>query len=306
MNAKCLSADGFTIVNRRRKGKQRNPSSNQRSQLAYCFIDQCDEKEVADQEFSSRLNSKLNKCSETLRSIKFVERVINGLSQSNGNKIVSRNDDKKCIDTLRMNPDKCPFRQFGQVVSYGIGRFSASKESLYQLSLLFILKNEKIVNAEEWLIYDPVFTDHEKNFLSANGFKIMDVNEKGARKITSTTFFYMPHCPIPMYNNLLWSNWSSFSLSKMVLLGTSFESLVNSFIDSDQQIDFAYLIHAYQNKLTIEFPLNAPSDIYEAFNDLSIHFFKPVAEIEDFLKKVNLNHVPKYTNNEFSSELIIN
>uniref|UniRef100_T1L246 SRR1-like domain-containing protein n=1 Tax=Tetranychus urticae TaxID=32264 RepID=T1L246_TETUR len=266
MNAKCLSTDGFTIVNRRRKGKKKNPSSNQRSQLAYCFIDQCDEKEVDDQEFSSRLSSKLDKCSETLKRIKFVERVIHGLSQPIGNKVGTNTstDDKKRFDNSRMNSDKCPFRQFGQVVSYGIGRFSASKESLYQLSLLFILKNEKIVTAEEWLIYDPVFTDHEKKFLSANGFKIMDVNEKGARKITSSTFFYMPHCPIPMYNNLLWSNWSSSSLSKMVLLGTSFESLVNSFIDSDQQKDFAYLIHTYQSNLTIEFPLNAPSDIYEA------------------------------------------
>lgn len=39
------------------------------------------------------------------------------------------------------------------------------------------------------------------------------------------TVFYLPHCGTALYNNLLWSNWSAAALSRMVIVGNSFQGL---------------------------------------------------------------------------------
>ena len=38
------------------------------------------------------------------------------------------------------------------------------------------------------------------------------------------TLFYMPHCGIAMYNNLLWANWNPTTLSDMAVIGNRFSS----------------------------------------------------------------------------------
>ena len=38
------------------------------------------------------------------------------------------------------------------------------------------------------------------------------------------TLFYMPHCGIAMYNNLLWANWDHSILSKIAIIGNRFSS----------------------------------------------------------------------------------
>ena len=38
------------------------------------------------------------------------------------------------------------------------------------------------------------------------------------------TLFYMPHCGIAMYNNLLWANWDPSILSKIAIVGNRFSS----------------------------------------------------------------------------------
>jgi hypothetical protein len=36
----------------------------------------------------------------------------------------------------------------------------------------------------------------------------------------------MPHCGKPLYNNLLWANWTPERLSKLVLIGNRFDQLL--------------------------------------------------------------------------------
>ena len=43
-------------------------------------------------------------------------------------------------------------------------------------------------------------------------------------KVEEKTLFFMPHCGMAMYNNLLWSNWGVEKMEMMVIIGNSFNS----------------------------------------------------------------------------------
>lgn len=50
--------------------------------------------------------------------------------------------------------------------------------------------------------------------------------QEGKHSVQSQpTVFYMPHCGTALYNNLLWSNWSADALSRVVIIGNSFQGL---------------------------------------------------------------------------------
>lgn len=46
------------------------------------------------------------------------------------------------------------------------------------------------------------------------------------------TLFYMPHCGIAMYNNLLWANWDPATLSDMAVIGNRFSSYNERYMQS--------------------------------------------------------------------------
>ena len=41
------------------------------------------------------------------------------------------------------------------------------------------------------------------------GCKALRHNEHAMRTCVVPTCFYMPHCPFPLYNNLIWANWTA-------------------------------------------------------------------------------------------------
>lgn len=76
------------------------------------------------------------------------------------------------------------------------------------------------------LVFDPVMNDMDTAILASLGCRIPE-NEQGKRccygagrelgqeegdgkrRRTRPTLFFMPHCPIRLYSNVLWANWSS-------------------------------------------------------------------------------------------------
>ena len=54
------------------------------------------------------------------------------------------------------------------------------------------------------------------------GTHIIDQNELGCRSVTSPTLFFMPHCPMGLYHNILLSNWNKSSLGNVYIFGNSF------------------------------------------------------------------------------------
>ena len=77
------------------------------------------------------------------------------------------------------------------------------------------------------LVFDPVMTALGRDVLEALGMSIITANEQGKRaaslEATGCTLFCMPHCPMRLYSNVLWANWTTH-LSRVIILGNSFRS----------------------------------------------------------------------------------
>ncbi|CAG8579677.1 10692_t:CDS:2 [Ambispora gerdemannii] len=97
------------------------------------------------------------------------------------------------------------------IVCYGIGSIKDSRITQFQFSLLLLLRD----------LFQATSLDFE--VLVYYGIISIEENEKAKRKITQPTLFYMPHCPIGLYNNLIGANWQRYSLTNMLLIGNRLE-----------------------------------------------------------------------------------
>jgi len=102
-----------------------------------------------------------------------------------------------------------------QLVCYGLGNFSTCPIARFQLALigwlLEVLSLSDSASSCCWL-YDPRFTGSERSVLVSLGYRVIEVNEEAKRVSIVRTLYYMPHCDRPLYNNLLWANWTSDGL----------------------------------------------------------------------------------------------
>ena len=173
-----------------------------------------------------------------------------------------REDLKKCCDDLGVD-------EIEQIICYGLGNFTECLIAKYQLALLMLIKS--LFEAEVY-IYDPVFSSVEIEFLKNLQLVMIDGNEEGVRDVNCTSLIYMPHCPTPLINNLLWHNWGP-KISNCIIFGNSFQSLFTSQPEHQFRKQFAYIhsILPYTKELEI-----ANIFMYtDIFNDISLHYFPP-------------------------------
>lgn len=157
---------------------------------------------------------------------------------------------RRCIQRLATDAFKV-----SSFVCYGLGSFNNGLEiaSRYQLSLQVLLYRELAQNPQTKSvieIYDPSFDSVDEGVLGMYDkpkFEMIDKNEYCARDIAQQkiddgfVLVYMPHLDKPFYNNLLGSNWSRESLSRLIVLGNSFTEMIDSEINASQQPDLYYL-----------------------------------------------------------------
>ncbi|XP_054168599.1 SRR1-like protein [Oppia nitens] len=122
--------------------------------------------------------------------------------------------------------------KISHIVCYGLGNFLTSIDSLYQLALLVSLK-KSFAKSLKISIFDPIFSDIETDFLKNNlQFNVLKVNNHCIHSIDiqldQMVMFYMPHCDKCLFNNLLWSNWTLSQLNQMVILGNSFNTMIET------------------------------------------------------------------------------
>jgi hypothetical protein len=109
--------------------------------------------------------------------------------------------------------------------------------------------------------------------------------------------FFMPHCPIALYENVLEANWTSLNLNKIIILGNSFNDRTQYHLDYFN----AKRVKAIRNSDYVlhEFPLPeiteesireaCPADpsgsslvvYFRAFESLSWHFFAWDGSLDD-------------------------
>ncbi|KRX57790.1 SRR1-like protein [Trichinella sp. T9] len=156
------------------------------------------------------------------------------------------------------------------VVCYGLGAFYECKDALCQLVLLELLCENAMFSGKKW-IFDPIFSDVEKNILVSKGWTLIAENERGLRLASVPTLFYMPHCERELYNNVLYANRHSTFLN-LVFFGNSFKVMSDSVVEENENLTtFRYLLNASQ--LAKELPLSNTSSFGEAFYATCIQYF---------------------------------
>ena len=179
--------------------------------------------------------------------------------------IVFPNNTDELYD-LFINPSKVnkyPNKTFDldyEIVCYGIGNFeNRNSPSMLQLACILLLQRQlsTLTNVKLYY-YEPLMTSVEQIILEtkySNVF-IIPQNERGKRTVSKPTLFYMPHCPMRLYNNVLWSNWDFiFSKSEWILFfGNSFHSYFDRIIPKDctngmiSLLPYCKEIHCYDKK----------------------------------------------------------
>ncbi|EPS69606.1 hypothetical protein M569_05159, partial [Genlisea aurea] len=109
-----------------------------------------------------------------------------------------------------------------RVVVYGLGSIGNSDRSATHLCFALFLKRML-----HWIggidVFDPVISSTEAKVLTSLGCYVVPLNEQCRRRVTEPTLFFMPHCDIFMYDNVLQANWRADLLSNVIILGNSFE-----------------------------------------------------------------------------------
>jgi len=168
-------------------------------------------------------------------------------------------------------------RQFQTIICYGIGNFGEISEvqtaSMWQLAAAVALQQK--FSLQHFLFFDPCMTDDEARFLARQNVDILPQNEQGRRSIREPCFFFMPHCPLRLYTNVLYTNWDHLDL--LCIFGNSLSSYANRLLNVNDAVELLRLLKDGWVETLI--PLSK-TDIAEcsgyfeqAFNDSSTTFF---------------------------------
>jgi hypothetical protein len=172
-----------------------------------------------------------------------------------------------------------------EIVIYGIGDYSSCYISRRQLAFILRLLKE-IEHCGKVLVFDPVLSDEDYNFLQENySIEKITNNEECKRTATSKTLFFMPHLDKSLYNNLLWSNWMKnhdrSNLSNVIILGNSVTHMRDKLADRIFKSEYRYLHFVCENDMIVESLLDFIDSFDDAFNDLSLMTFKTVCYGQD-------------------------
>jgi hypothetical protein len=99
--------------------------------------------------------------------------------------------------------------------------------------------------------YEPLINPVERKVLQHFNVELLE-NEQGKRQIGTIqninneetrddsfgiSLFFMPHCPMRLYSNLLWANWEPSKISRIVIFGNSFKAYDDRIMAFDQRND---------------------------------------------------------------------
>lgn len=175
------------------------------------------------------------------------------------------------------------------IICYGVGNFGVNRTSapMWQLSCAIALRSflthaQSFSSREEegeeakrieMLYFDPCMTQNEAIILERNSIHVIPNNERGKRHvgIMDSTLFYMPHCPMSLYTNVLHTNWDN--LERVVIFGNSPSAYANR-LEVNSNVKFLQLLEPHWEEesvsMTKEDIVTMTGYFEQAFNDSSI------------------------------------
>ncbi|CAM8961999.1 unnamed protein product [Rhodiola kirilowii] len=216
-------------------------------------------------EREAKLFQKMKTCMEAMKSSQFCTAFLDQIQS-------------KLIDSF--------FRVLGsepnmEMIIYGIGSIEAYENPRVQLSLALLMK-EKFDWIGDVEVFDPVLSATETRVIKSFGLTVITLNEEGKRQALKPTFFFMPHCDLSLYNNLVLANWSPQMLNRVALFGNSFkayEELAFVFKSQKTYLNGRHVLAA--QKYIEEYEVKTVTeDYFRPFTGSSWHFFKCGSEEE--------------------------
>lgn len=185
-------------------------------------------------------------------------------------------------DVLKSVSTQLERREIVEIVCFGLGNIGECVTSRYQLALLLLFK--EFFKPVKVLVHDPIFYKDECKVLKKLGLEIIAQNQEGSYIISddTVTLVYLPHCPIQLVNNFLWSNWGT-KLKNCLLICNSFTTLNENQPDRVLSAIVPYInkIFPYIKEITLENSFKYK----DIFNNTALHLFP----------KQNLNNIdPKF------------
>lgn len=166
-------------------------------------------------------------------------------------------------------------KKYAQIIYDHSQRNISSEENVNQKDhdeshTLSYSKQQELV----YMIYfEPFIEKIEEKVLDYFHVQVLHTNEHGKRcidnpnedqsqisqrskKSNRCTLFYMPHCPMRLYSNVLWANWNERLImeGRIVLFGNSFKAYDERIISSERKKDKTNAIFPLL-PFVIEFPV---------------------------------------------------
>ena len=178
-------------------------------------------------------------------------------------------------------------RVLREIVCYGVGAFAEQFAHVprWQLALALHLREALATGDGEespvpMSFFDPVCGEREAELLGERGVAVHGENDMALREIAAdgggATLFFMPHCPLQLYSNVLWANWGE-ALGSILVFGNSFEAYAAS-MDARTSCVHSAAEACVEEHVTPPASLIGcakPRRVDHAFNDTCVIRFRP-------------------------------
>jgi hypothetical protein len=199
---------------------------------------------------------------------------------------------QNCRSTLFLDLSSLP-SSISSIVCYGIGTFGGVRHasaSMWQLAcamaILDSLNEAKKSDKEDatggttsnidMVFFDPCMTSYEAAFLESNSIGVISSNERGKRLVNDTTLFFMPHCPMSLYTNVLHTNWDHLFHGRVIIFGNSLSAYANR-LEMNANVKLLQQLQPHWTESSITMSKEdiaaMPGYFEQAFNDTSITYF---------------------------------
>ncbi|OJA11939.1 hypothetical protein AZE42_06377 [Rhizopogon vesiculosus] len=158
-------------------------------------------------------------------------------------------------DALRETNISCP-----DVLCLGLGSPSTSREARAQLA--FLIRLCAVLDIGSVSIYDPVFTDADKEFFHGLG--------DAKHTVERPTILYMPHCDLELYENIIGANWSEDNLRRIIFIANRFSDYTDNNSRSKLEVESPRLMRLVPQLEC--YPLPTLGTFSSAFNNLSVQY----------------------------------
>lgn len=187
------------------------------------------------------------------------------------------------------------------IVCYGIGNFGRKQSTpsapLWQLACamqlrILLTREEKDI---PMYYYEPFMTPEEGSYLKTTSVQVIAENERGRREANEPTLFFMPHCPLELYSNVVFANRER--LENIMIVGNSLVHYANR-LEQNEHTKLLKHLQQFWEEHPIALPRDEisqlPGHFEQAFNDSAVTFFGktkvlnlPTALVESLTKTID-------------------